>query len=44
MLKQKKQRTILNTKAFMKEIKKRNELFNNEEHHDSHEFLIWFIN
>lgn len=34
----------LNTKSFMKEIKARNALFDNDEHHDSHEFLMWFIN
>lgn len=28
----------------MKKIKSMNEQFNNDDHHDSHEFLIWLLN
>lgn len=28
----------------MKDLRKRNELFDNDDHHDSHEFFMWVIN
>lgn len=35
--------TIINPKHIMKCIKSLNELFNNDYHHDSHEFLMWLL-
>ncbi|TNV77791.1 hypothetical protein FGO68_gene10338 [Halteria grandinella] len=40
----KKGAVTLNTKKLMKRIKSLNELFNNEDHHDSHEFMMWLLN
>ncbi|CDW91045.1 ubiquitin carboxyl-terminal hydrolase 12 [Stylonychia lemnae] len=34
----------INSKKFMQRIKKLNQLFDNDDHHDSHEFLIWLLN
>ena len=34
----------VNTKKLMKKIKSMNALFDNDDHHDSHEFLIWLLN
>ena len=35
---------VLNTKTLISKIKKLNVLFDNEDHHDSHEFLCWLLN
>lgn len=35
--------TVINPKQIMKSIKSMNELFNNDYHHDSHEFLMWLL-
>ena len=35
---------VLNTKKLMKRIKSLNELFDNDDHHDSHEFMMWLLN
>ena len=40
----KKKHGTLNTKKLMNKIKKLNVLFDNEDHHDSHEFLCWMLN
>ena len=40
----KKSNGSLNTKKFMSRIKKLNVLFDNDDHHDSHEFLSWLLN
>lgn len=34
----------VDTKKLMKKIKSLNQLFDNDDHHDSHEFLIWLLN
>lgn len=34
----------VNTKKLMKKIKAMNQLFDNDDHHDSHEFLMWLLN
>jgi len=34
----------VNTKRLMKRIKAMNKLFDNDDHHDSHEFLMWLLN
>lgn len=34
----------VNTKKLMKKIKAMNALFDNDDHHDSHEFLTWLLN
>jgi ubiquitin carboxyl-terminal hydrolase 12/46 len=34
----------LNTKKLMQRIKKLNVIFDNDDHHDSHEFLSWLLN
>lgn len=36
-------RGIINHKRFIGRIRAGNMLFNNEEHHDSHEFVSWLI-
>ena len=36
-------RGILNHRRFISRIRAGNALFNNDEHHDSHEFLSWLI-
>lgn len=35
--------TIIEAKKLLSAIKKTNQLFNNDNHHDAHEFLIWLI-
>lgn len=35
---------VVNTKKLMKRIKALNALFDNDDHHDSHEFMIWLLN
>jgi ubiquitin C-terminal hydrolase len=40
----KKSSGTINTKKFMYRIKKLNTLFDNDDHHDSHEFLNWLLN
>lgn len=44
MLDNKRNRGKLNSKKFMSKIKKLNALFDNDDHHDSHEFLSWLLN
>jgi ubiquitin carboxyl-terminal hydrolase 12/46 len=40
----KKKRTgILDIKKFITSVKKNNQEFNNEDHHDAHEFLMWLL-
>lgn len=39
----KKKTGVLSAKMFMRQVKTLNELFNNDHHHDSHEFLIWIL-
>lgn len=41
---QKRGSVTVNTKKLMKRIKSMNELFDNDDHHDSHEFLMWLLN
>ena len=36
-------RGVVNHRRFIARIRAGNALFNNEEHHDSHEFLSWMI-
>lgn len=36
-------RGIINHRRFIARIRAGNALFNNDEHHDSHEFLSWLI-
>ena len=36
-------RGVVNHRRFVARIRAGNALFNNEEHHDSHEFLSWLI-
>ena len=36
-------RGVINHRRFVARIRAGNALFNNEEHHDSHEFLSWLI-
>jgi ubiquitin C-terminal hydrolase len=44
MIDQKKKKTgVIDSKKFIINIKKNNQEFNNEDHHDSHEFLIWLL-
>lgn len=40
----KKNKGTINSKKFMAKIKKLNQIFDNDDHHDSHEFLIWLLN
>ncbi len=40
---QKKQRGIFNHKKFICALKKANALFDNDDHHDSHEFVTWLL-
>ena len=40
---QKKQRGIFNHKKFISALKKANALFDNDDHHDSHEFVTWLL-
>jgi ubiquitin C-terminal hydrolase len=40
----KKNKGMHNTKKLMSRIKKLNTLFDNDDHHDSHEFLNWILN
>jgi ubiquitin C-terminal hydrolase len=44
MLDYKKNKGSHNTKKLMHKIKKLNTLFDNDDHHDSHEFLSWLLN
>jgi ubiquitin C-terminal hydrolase len=44
MVLNKKSSGSLNTKKLMARIKKLNALFDNDDHHDSHEFLSWLLN
>lgn len=39
----KKKPGIMETKKFMSFVKRNNQDFNNEDHHDSHEYLIWLL-
>jgi len=39
-----KSKGTVNSKKFMQRIKKLNQIFDNDDHHDSHEFLIWLLN
>jgi len=34
---------VMDIKKFMSTVKRNNQEFNNEDHHDSHEFLIWLL-
>jgi ubiquitin C-terminal hydrolase len=44
MIETKKKKTgVIDSKKFILSVKKNNQEFNNEEHHDSHEFLIWLL-
>ena len=36
-------RGVMNHKRFIGRIRAGNQLFNNDEHHDSHEFVSWMI-
>ena len=36
-------RGVVNHKRFIARIRAGNALFNNDEHHDSHEFISWLI-
>ena len=40
----KKSKGSINTKKLMHRIKKSNVIFDNDDHHDSHEFLSWLLN
>ena len=40
----KKNKGTYNTKKFMNKIRKANQIFDNDYHHDSHEFLSWLLN
>ncbi len=44
MASHKKSKGSINTKKLMSKIKKLNQLFDNDDHHDSHEFLMWLLN
>jgi len=44
MMQSKKSKGMINTKKLMTRIKKLNTLFDNDDHHDSHEFLSWLLN
>ena len=44
MLESKKSSGSISTKKLMSSVRKLNALFDNEEHHDSHEFLSWLLN
>jgi ubiquitin C-terminal hydrolase len=39
----KKRSSVIDSKKFVLSVKKNNQEFNNEDHHDSHEFLIWLL-
>lgn len=39
----KKKYGIIDSKKFVYSVKRNNQEFNNEDHHDSHEFLIWLL-
>ena len=39
----KKKAGVIDSKKFIQSVKRNNQEFNNEEHHDSHEFLIWLL-
>ena len=39
----KKKSGVIDPKKFITSVKKNNQEFNNEDHHDSHEFLIWLL-
>ncbi|OMJ92005.1 hypothetical protein SteCoe_5322 [Stentor coeruleus] len=39
----KKKTEVISAKAFIQQVKRLNILFDNENHHDSHEFLIWVL-
>jgi ubiquitin C-terminal hydrolase len=39
----KKKTGVVDPKRFISCVKKNNQEFNNEDHHDSHEFLIWLL-
>ncbi len=39
----KKKSGVMDIKKFITSVKKNNQEFNNEDHHDSHEFLIWLL-
>ena len=39
----KKKSGVIDPKKFVNMIKQNNQDFNNEDHHDSHEFLIWLL-
>jgi len=39
----KKKSGVIDPKKFISSVKKNNQEFNNEDHHDSHEFLIWLL-
>jgi len=41
---QKKMTGVMNSKKLMSKVRRSNELFNNDDHHDSHEFFNWMIN
>jgi ubiquitin C-terminal hydrolase len=44
LIESKKKKTgVIDSKKFIQSIKKNNQEFNNEDHHDSHEFLIWLL-
>jgi ubiquitin carboxyl-terminal hydrolase 12/46 len=34
---------VMDIKKFISSVKRNNQEFNNEDHHDSHEFLIWLL-
>ena len=36
-------RGVINHRRFVSRIRAGNQLFNNDEHHDSHEFISWLI-
>lgn len=40
---QKKPKGVFNHKKFIAALKKANALFDNDEHHDSHEFVTWIL-
>jgi ubiquitin C-terminal hydrolase len=39
----KKKTGVIDPKKFISTVKQNNQEFNNEDHHDSHEFLIWLL-
>jgi len=39
----KKKTGVIDSKKFILTVKKNSQEFNNEDHHDSHEFLIWLL-